>query len=275
MYEEHLDAVCHNLDALHWDPAEAAYCDTTTTTGDGTGDAGGEFRRVCRLGYVSLYPLLLGLMGPDHPHLPAVLDLLSDPARLWSPHGLRSLSAADPGYGRDENYWRGAVWMNLNALAVLRLRDLGARDGPERARAHSLAAQLRQNVVGTVYDGWVRTGLFWEQYSDRTGEGRRSRAFTGWTACVILLLGLDLGEAQEGAGAGTSSPVGWISITAVASLFIALALIMLCRRGLTGLFSRAMNFWRMRGRGRGRNRNRSRRGGYEEVIDLDERESLP
>ncbi|RYO78839.1 hypothetical protein DL766_006804 [Monosporascus sp. MC13-8B] len=258
MYGQHLHTVRHNLDALHWDPAEAAYCDTTI-------DVAGEFQRVCHLGYVSLLPLLLGLMEPNHPKLPAVLDLLADPARLWSPHGLRSLSAADPNYGRDEDYWRGAVWMNLNVLAVLRLRDLGRRDGPERARARLLAARLRRNVIDTVYDSWAKTGLFWEQYSDKTGAGQRSRAFTGWTACVILLLGLDLGEVPAGGRRGGAS-TGGISVAASMLSFLSLILLLVFRRTLSGLGASAMECWRTGG-AKGLDR-----GAYEEVIDLDERD---
>ncbi len=131
------------------------------------------------------------------PHLSSLLDLLSDPGRLWSSYGLRSLSALDTNYGKGENYWRGAVWMNLNVLAVLRLYDLGkqgntASSGPTpvQVRALSLAKDLRQRLVRTVYESWEKTGLVWEQYNDKNGEGSHSRAFTGWTACVILLMGL-------------------------------------------------------------------------------------
>ena len=252
MYGEHLDAARHNLDVIHWDPVESAYCDTTI-------DTEGEFQRVCHLGYVSLFPLLLGLLDPGSPRLPPVLDLLSDPARLWSPHGLRSLSAADPNYGRDEDYWRGAVWMNLNVLAVLRLRDLGEAEGPERERTRSLAARLRENVVGAVYDSWARTGLFWEQYNNVTGEGQRSRAFTGWTACVILLLGLDL-PASEGRPAGH----GGVSVVAAALSLASLVLILVFRRGIIDIGKGAVDFCSARyGR-------RHHEGTYEAVIDLDE-----
>lgn len=266
MYGEHLEAVRYNLDAIHWDPTESAYCDTTIGTA-------GDFQRVCHLGYMSLYPLLLGLMEPDHPHLPAMLNLLSDPTRLWSPHGLRSLSATDPNYGKDEDYWRGAVWMNLNVLAVLRLRDLGLQDGPEKIRALSLAAQLRRNVVGAVYDSWKSTGLFWEQYSDKTGEGRRSRAFTGWTACVILLLGLDdLGDddgVQDGSGGVLSG--GGMSVAASASLFVSLGLVVVFRRRLVGFAQWAMERWRAKGRIRLRDeRHEEHEDEAYEMLDFDD-----
>ena len=48
-------------------------------------------------------PFVVGLMGPEHPHLESVLDLIQDPEELWSPYGLRSLSPKDKSYGTDEN----------------------------------------------------------------------------------------------------------------------------------------------------------------------------
>ena len=258
LYEEHLYAAQHNLDVIHWDPVESAYCDSTI-------DSEGDFQQVCRLGYLSLFPLLLGLMNPHSPHLPAVLDLLSDPSRLWSPHGLRSLSATDPGYGREEDYWRGAIWANLNVLAVLRLRDLGTEDGPEQERAKSLAARLRENLVGAVYDSWDHTGLFWEQYDDKTGEGRRSRAFTGWTASVILLLSLDLPVSKEAPGGRDGSgSSGGLSLVASVLLLTCLVVIVVFRRRIVDIGKAAVDICYTR------HRNQWHRESYEEIIDLDE-----
>ncbi|KAK7751926.1 hypothetical protein SLS62_006069 [Diatrype stigma] len=56
VYAEHLAAARHNLDVVHWDPEQEAYCDTTIVggggdgDGDGDGDGYGEFQRVCHLG---------------------------------------------------------------------------------------------------------------------------------------------------------------------------------------------------------------------------------
>ncbi|KAI6474835.1 hypothetical protein MCOR14_002666 [Pyricularia oryzae] len=205
-YEHHHEGVLRNLDLLHWDDGAGAYCDSTVVDG--------RFERVCHLGYVSVIPLMLGLVGADSPRLPALLELIGDPDRLFSPYGLRSLSAKDPGYGGGDDYWRGAVWANLNVLAALRLADLGrASNGEEtiRARAKELGAELRRRLVETVYKSWKQTGFVWEQYSDKTGEGRRSRAFTGWTACVILLMGDVYGGVASGGGASTNGArrSGW------------------------------------------------------------------
>ena len=80
-------------------------------------------RYVNQLGYVSLFPFLLHIVDPASPNLGTILKDLEDPAKLWTPHGLRSLSRSASLYGKrntehDPPYWRGPIWINLNFLAV-------------------------------------------------------------------------------------------------------------------------------------------------------------
>lgn len=85
------------------------------------------------------------------------------------------------------------AWRGLDAAqrtAALRLHGMGSF-ASEGKRANALAAKLRKRLVHTVYNSWKSTGFIWEQCDDKTGAGQRSRAFTGWTACVILLMGLE------------------------------------------------------------------------------------
>ncbi|CAM9798353.1 unnamed protein product, partial [Phaeothamnion confervicola] len=152
-----------------------------------------KLQAVKHFGYVSLFPLLLRLLPARSKRLRHVLDSLTDPNLLWSPHGLRSLSADDLFYQRsnapgDEPYWRGHIWINVNFLALRALRHYADAVGPHRAVAADAYARLRENVLRTVLGEFHRTGFFWEQYDDRTGEGRRSRPFTGWTALVVNIM---------------------------------------------------------------------------------------
>ena len=114
MFLKHEADVVRSFDGIHWSEANQAYCDTTVVEGN-------RVEKVCHKGYISLFPFLVGLVGPDHSHLKAVLHLIQDPKELWSPHGIRSLSLKDKYYGTDENYWRSPVWININYMIVQEL----------------------------------------------------------------------------------------------------------------------------------------------------------
>lgn len=82
------------------------------------------------VGYVNFFPLLLRLLPPTSPRLPILIRRLADPEVLFSPYGLRSLAPSSPLYQRsntdhDPPYWRGAIWMNVNYLAIEALRYTG------------------------------------------------------------------------------------------------------------------------------------------------------
>ena len=115
-YGKQLTAIVRNLNDLHWSEKEKAYCDATV-------DAFEEHVLVCHKGYISLFPLLAGLLdGEDaSSHLREILDVIEDPKHLWSEHGLRSLSKSDELYHTGEDYWRGPIWVNINYLVLVRL----------------------------------------------------------------------------------------------------------------------------------------------------------
>ena len=112
-----------------------------------------------------------------------------------------------------------------------------------------------------MQEAWEKTGFVWEQYDDKTGEERHSRAFTGWTACVILLMGLGdsqaAGERRDSAGASTSG-------APVAALAVCVLLVVVFRRQVVGVGGEVVRYWR----GRKQKWRSGRR--YVEVVDLDE-----
>jgi mannosyl-oligosaccharide glucosidase len=164
------------LESIHWSDEAQAYCDITVSSG--------VRQFVCHKGYVSLMPFLAGTEHPTSAHLPAILNLISDPKHLWTPHGIRSLSLQDEFHGKDENYWRGPIWLNMNYLVLIRLYALA--DYSPRAR--KMYISLRENIVNTVYNSWQDTGFAWEQYNEETGAGQRTQGFTGWTALVVKIM---------------------------------------------------------------------------------------
>jgi len=158
------------------------YCDASINEDE-------ESYHVCHKGYISLFPFLLGLLTPDSPHLGAILDLIRSPDELWSPYGIRSLSASHPLFGQGENYWRGPIWVQMNYLALSALyKTYIPQSGPYQQQARQIYDELRQNIIANVFKEYERTGYVWEQYDALTGEGKRSHPFTGWTSLVTLIM---------------------------------------------------------------------------------------
>lgn len=109
-------AIKRNIADLHWSEKDGVHCDATI-------DEFEESILVCRKGYISLFPFMLGLLDgkTDSAKIKAILKVLGDPEELWSNHGIRSLSQTDESYGTEENYWRSPVWINMNYLIVKQL----------------------------------------------------------------------------------------------------------------------------------------------------------
>jgi mannosyl-oligosaccharide glucosidase len=193
----HVNKIKRSLDGIHWSAGNKTYCDTIVV--------GNSREFVCEKGYVSLFPFILGLVEPSDPHFGDFLDLISDEAELWTPFGIRSLSRKSAYYGKDENYWRGPIWININYLIIERLLEVCIKNslvestvnaGEEhQQRACQLYASLRRNVVNTVFKSWEKTNFAWEQYNPDTGAGQRTQHFTGWTSLVAKIMAMpDVGH---------------------------------------------------------------------------------
>ncbi|KAK4542782.1 hypothetical protein LTR36_006158 [Oleoguttula mirabilis] len=177
-------------EAIHWSDASSAYCDVTISP------VTDQREHVCHKGYVSLLPFVTNTMSPDR--IAAVLDLIADPAHLWSPYGLRSLSTEDEYYGTGEDYWCSPIWVNINYLVLVRLLHLAGEEGsPHRRRAGRLYTQLRENLVNTVAESWKQTGSAWEQYNADTGKGQGTQHFTGWTSLIVRIMAMPQLGGQE------------------------------------------------------------------------------
>ena len=87
---------------------------------------------VCHKGYASLLPLALGLIPVDSDKLGATLNMIENDKELWSPYGLRSLSASDPKYKTGEVYWRGPIWININFLTLQSLHNVWQKKSSQK-----------------------------------------------------------------------------------------------------------------------------------------------
>lgn len=83
----------------------------------------------------------------------------------------------------------GQIWINLNFLALKSLHHYAnLPNTPYADLAKEIYLELRQNVVTNILNQYNRTGYFWEQYNDETGEGSGCHPFTGWTALFVLIM---------------------------------------------------------------------------------------
>ena len=158
-----------------------------------TSKQGPSLKYVNAIGYVSLFPFLLQILDPASPKLEKVLKDLKDPEKLWSEFGLRSLSKSDPIYKKyntehDAPYWRGAVWININFLAVRALNHYASTPGPYQGTAQAIYTDLRENLIKNIFSEYRRSGFIWEQYDDDAGHGKGSHPFTGWSSLVVLMM---------------------------------------------------------------------------------------
>ena len=137
------------------------------------------------LGYVSLFPLLLGHQPCDHPRAAKLLKALAPKTgELWSPFGVRSLSRKDPLSRQGEDYWRGKIWANLNYLSLSALQRC-SKELPEAKEAFD---SLKKGFVGVVLKALQEQRFLMENFDPDTGKGTGAAPFAGWTALVALAL---------------------------------------------------------------------------------------
>ncbi|KAK7206707.1 putative mannosyl-oligosaccharide glucosidase [Myxozyma melibiosi] len=185
LYEKVLEGIEANLEDLHWSEEDGMYCDLTWDME--------EDRRVpeCHEGYVTLVPFMLGLVPADK--IGRVLDRILDPEGVWSAFGIRSLSKREPAFGKDEDYWRGAIWVNMNYLVLRSAQDYykdAQTSAGDREKLKEIYSQLRTNIVQTVYKQWEETGFAWEQYEQSEGKAKGVKHFTGWTSLTTMIMSM-------------------------------------------------------------------------------------
>lgn len=206
----HLDNF-EELKNLHWDAKRGIFADWGTHTEavalvDNPSPGNDDMIRlltdednappvpqfVPHYGYLSLFPLIMGLIPKDSPELGQQLALLRQSDELWSPHGLRSLSKSSSLFGahntrHDAPYWRGPVWVNANYLVLRALGRYASAGGPHAGAAREAASELRSALLRTLVGQYNSRGYLYEQYDEATGLGKGSHPFTGWTALLTLI----------------------------------------------------------------------------------------
>ena len=168
---------------------------------------------VKHFGYVSLFPLMTRILDSHSPKLDKILNDLRNTTLLWTPYGLRSLARSSALYAaknteHDPPYWRGttcylsmlrrecppdylgAIWINMNYMMLSALQHYAKTSGPYSAKAAEIYEQLRANLIKNMFRVYEKTGHVWEQYDDKTGDGKGSHPFTG----VVVVNRVDHGR---------------------------------------------------------------------------------
>lgn len=60
--------------------------------------------------------------------------------------------------------------------------------GPYSNKAQDIYKRLRTNLMTNMLRVYERTGHVWEQYDDKTGNGKGSHPFTGWSSLIVLIM---------------------------------------------------------------------------------------
>lgn len=179
--------ISENIANIHWSEQEQCYCDVSLDEND-------EDIHACYKGYISLFPFLTKFIPPqDVDKLESIVNLISDPEELWSDYGIRSMSKSSEFYRTGENYWRSAIWMNINYLVLDNLRyyhDVSQEYASPRLiqSLDDTYRQLRKNIINNVKSEWDRTGYVWESYDDQEGTARGAKNFLGWSSLVLLMM---------------------------------------------------------------------------------------
>ena len=178
----HNEKYHHLLQGLeqHWDSKRNLYSDIMNITNSND-------KYSPHIGYVTMFPIMMGLIPDDSPRLLLLLEHIKDESQMWSSYGLRSLSKSDEYYQKGENYWRGPIWINMNYLFLSSLK-LNYFQGPYEKEIRQTYSILRENLVRNVVDQFRVTGYLWEQYHEENGNGARSHPFTGWTALIVNIM---------------------------------------------------------------------------------------
>jgi mannosyl-oligosaccharide glucosidase len=156
------------------------------------------------IGYVNLFPLLLGLLSPSENmnQIVATVNLIE--THLISPFGLLSLSRSDPLFGTGENYWKGNIWANVNLLAIGALAGYARHVADQNlaTRMKKISSDIRQGWLEHAKAAWNKAGGPREYLKPQDGEGGGVYPFAGWTAASIFWLeeNIDFWETIVGFG---------------------------------------------------------------------------
>lgn len=138
-------------------------------------------------------PLVAG--GLPEPRAAALIRHIADPAELWTPYGLSTVSQS-AAYFSNAGYWNGAVWIPHQYFLWKALLDAGRAD-------------LATRIATAVMDCWEREAAATYHSSELfrvdTGRGAGWHQFSGLSSPLLAM-----GEAYRTPGTFTAGFDTWI-----------------------------------------------------------------
>ena len=135
------------------------------------------------IGYINLFPIFFGDFQKEN--LGDLFKYLNNKNEFMSDFGIRSLVKNDLLYHTGDDYWRGKIWIQMNYLTLSGLYKYYIEFNED---AEKIYEKVRSGVIKAVYNSWIKTHTFFENYDDITGKGVMNNPFNGWTSTILLIL---------------------------------------------------------------------------------------
>lgn len=109
---------------------------------------------------------------------------LTNPQKMWSKYGIRTLAADDSGYNnvnklKPHSNWQGPVWPIANYIYIHALLNYGFQ---------KQAIEVAQKIARLVIDDIEKNGMMHENYDAETGKPLAAPNFVSWNLLVANML---------------------------------------------------------------------------------------
>lgn len=166
--KEHLRSVINNK---LWDEETAYYYDLWNN---------GKLSMVKTIG--SYWALLADVVPNER--LKRFIGHLENEDEFCRPNRIPTLSADNPHYANDGDYWCGSVWAPTNYMVLKGLTKCGM---------HKLSFDIAKTTLFNVTEDFKKTGTLWENYAPESiGKGSIARSdFVGWSGLFPISILLE------------------------------------------------------------------------------------
>jgi alpha,alpha-trehalase len=173
-----------------WDSDDASYYSYDSV----------ERKRMRIVTYSNLIPLWAGLASAQQAKQ-MIERFVLNPAKLWSPFGIRSVAADEPSYNNENvikpySNWQGPIWPHANWMTMHALLRYGY---PEQA------LEVAERVTRLCLADLATNGMMHENYHAETGAPLAAPNFVSWNLLVAQMID----EARMGAFKPDPSKMLW------------------------------------------------------------------